>query len=45
MRGNLLAWRFVVLVPDTDWVTDITYPWTLQRWLYLAVTCICPRGG
>ena len=34
---NLLARRFAVLVSDTGWVTDITYLWTLEGWLYLAV--------
>jgi hypothetical protein len=37
ITGNLLARRFAVLVPDTGWVTDITYLWTLEGWLYLAV--------
>ena len=23
--------------PNTAWVTDMTYIWTLQGWLYLAV--------
>ena len=23
--------------PNTSWVTDITYVWTLEGWLYLAV--------
>jgi putative transposase len=34
---NLLARRFAVLAPDTGRVTDITYLWTLEGWLYLAV--------
>ena len=37
ITGNLLARRFAVLAPDTGWVTDITYLWTLEGWLYLAV--------
>jgi putative transposase len=34
---NLLARRFAVAQPDTAWVTDMTYLWTAQGWLYLAV--------
>ena len=34
---NLLARRFAVGQPNTVWVTDMTYIWTLQGWLYLAV--------
>ena len=34
---NLLARRFTVLAPNTGWATDITYLWTLEGWLYLAV--------
>ena len=34
---NLLARCFAVAQPNTAWVTDITYLWTLQGWLYLAV--------
>jgi putative transposase len=34
---NLLARRFAVARPNTAWVTDMTYIWTLQGWLYLAV--------
>jgi transposase InsO family protein len=37
IKGNLLARRFAVLAPNTSWVTDITYLWTLDGWLYLAV--------
>ena len=37
ITGNLLARRFAVLAPDTGWVTDITYLWTLEGWLYLSV--------
>jgi putative transposase len=33
ITGNLLARRFAVLAPDTGWVTDITYLWTLEGWL------------
>jgi putative transposase len=37
IKGNLLARRFAVLAPNTSWVTDITYLWTPEGWLYLAV--------
>lgn len=34
---NLLARRFEVTAPNTVWVTDVTYIWTGEGWLYLAV--------
>jgi len=34
---NLLARQFAAPAPDTAWVTDITYLWTEEGWLYLAV--------
>jgi putative transposase len=34
---NLLARDFTATAPDQRWVTDITYLWTQQGWLYLAV--------
>lgn len=34
---NLLARRFAVAQPNTAWVTDMTYLWTPEGWLYLAV--------
>jgi len=34
---NVLARQFAVAAPDTAWVTDITYLWTREGWLYLAV--------
>jgi putative transposase len=37
IKGNLLARRFAVSVPNSGWVSDITYLWTLEGWLYLAV--------
>jgi putative transposase len=37
IKGNLLARRFAMLTPNAGWVTDITYLWTLEGWLYLAV--------
>jgi transposase InsO family protein len=33
----LLEWCFDVAAPNTAWVSDITYLWTRQGWLYLAV--------
>jgi len=33
---NLLERQFMVDAPNTAWVTDITYIWTIQGWLYLA---------
>ena len=34
---NFLNRQFEVEQPDTVWCADITYLWTLQGWLYLAV--------
>ena len=34
---NVLARNFDVDLPDTAWVTDVTYVFTQQGWLYLAV--------
>jgi putative transposase len=34
---NVLERHFDVELPDTAWVTDVTYVWTLEGWLYLAV--------
>jgi putative transposase len=34
---NLLDRTFDVEAPDTRWTADITYIWTSQGWLYLAV--------
>ena len=34
---NLLARTFEAETPDTRWTADITYLWTGQGWLYLAV--------
>jgi transposase InsO family protein len=33
---NLLGRKFDVDLPDTSWVTDVTYVWTHEGWLYLA---------
>jgi putative transposase len=37
IKGNVLGRRFTVAQPNRTWVTDITYLWTLEGWLYLAV--------
>ena len=34
---NVLARRFTAAAPNRAWVTDITYIWTVEGWLYLAV--------
>lgn len=34
---NLLARTFQAETPDTRWTADITYIWTSQGWLYLAI--------
>ena len=34
---NLLKQNFAAQKPNTIWVSDITYIWTLEGWLYLAV--------
>ena len=33
---NILNRNFVVDRPNAIWVSDITYIWTLEGWLYLA---------
>jgi transposase InsO family protein len=41
---NLLNRQFEVGRPDTVWCADITYLWTLEGWLYLAVVLdLCSR--
>jgi putative transposase len=37
VAANVLARQFTVPAPNTAWVTDITYLWTREGWLYLAV--------
>jgi len=37
VAANVLDRQFTVTAPDTTWVTDITYLWTREGWLYLAV--------
>jgi transposase InsO family protein len=34
---NLLQRDFTAVAPNQSWVTDITFLWTRQGWLYLAV--------
>jgi len=34
---NSLGRQFDVIAPNQAWTTDITYVWTLEGWLYLAV--------
>ena len=34
---NLLNRNFIVTRPNSVWVSDITYIWTFEGWLYLAV--------
>src|SRR4030066_1036075 len=34
---NLLKQNFAAEKPNTVWVSDITYIWTLEGWLYIAV--------
>jgi transposase InsO family protein len=37
VAANVLARQFAATRPNAAWVTDITYLWTRQGWLYLAV--------
>ena len=37
VAANQLERQFAVEAPNQAWVTDITYIWTLQGWLYLCV--------
>lgn len=37
IADNLLNRKFDVQQPNTYWTTDITYVWTLEGWMYLAV--------
>jgi len=41
---NILGRQFTVAVPNTAWVTDVTYVWTHEGWLYLAaILDLCSR--
>lgn len=37
VADNILDRKFQVLAPNQVWVSDITYIWTMEGWLYLAV--------
>jgi putative transposase len=37
VAANVLDRQFTVTVPNTAWVSDITYLWTRAGWLYLIV--------
>jgi putative transposase len=37
VAGNMLGRQFAVETPNTKWTADITYVWTSDGWLYLAV--------
>jgi transposase InsO family protein len=37
LAANVLQREFTVAQPNVAWVTDITYIWTQEGWLYLAV--------
>jgi len=37
VAANVLARQFEPSAPNTVWATDITYVWTWEGWLYLAV--------
>jgi putative transposase len=44
VAGNVLNRQFNPGQPDQAWVADITYVWTVQGWLYLAVVMdLCSR--
>ena len=41
---NLLEQNFTAKLPNQIWVSDITYIWTLEGWLYLSVILdLCSR--
>ena len=37
ISANKLDRQFVVAAPNKVWTTDITYVWTLEGWLYVAI--------
>ncbi len=37
VKENKLNQDFVAVTPDEKWAADITYIWTAEGWLYLAV--------
>jgi putative transposase len=41
---NLLSQEFIVTEPDTVYLSDVTYIWTREGWMYLAVVLdLCTR--
>jgi putative transposase len=42
---NLLAREFVASEPNTVWVSDITYLWSEDHWLYLCTIIDCFSGA
>jgi putative transposase len=41
---NVLERKFDIELPNKVWVTDVTYVWTLEGWLYLAaILDLCSR--
>ena len=37
MASDLIEQNFTALAPNQKWVSDLTYVWTDEGWLYLAV--------
>lgn len=37
LAPNILDRQFKVMAPNQSWTTDITYVWTLEGWVYVAV--------
>jgi putative transposase len=44
IAANLLAQDFSATAPDQKWAADISYIWTAEGWLYLAL-CLSPRSA
>jgi putative transposase len=36
VASNLLDWQFAAERPNQRWITDFTYIWTVEGWLYVA---------
>ena len=45
VASNLLQQNFSASRPNEKWVSDITYVWTEEGWLYLAVVMDLFRHG
>jgi len=44
VAANVLDRKFDVMIPNAVWTADITYIWTLEGWLYLAIVMdLCSR--